>query len=61
MCPATGATSEEISLPELMFQPGRLRLRHFLDQLLAGLAAQPMQAVDPFLTIGVRYKAHLEP
>ncbi|KAG6448215.1 hypothetical protein O3G_MSEX005394 [Manduca sexta] len=44
---------ETISIPEVMFQPSRMRLRRFLDQLLNGLSWQPMQNVDPFLTEGL--------
>lgn len=45
---------EAITIPEVMFQPSRLRLRHYLDRLLYGLVTQPMQSVDPFVTVGVR-------
>ncbi|KAJ0177584.1 hypothetical protein K1T71_006457 [Dendrolimus kikuchii] len=55
----TGGMHEAISLPEVMFQPSRLRLRHFLDRLLMGLTTQPMQTVDPFVTEGLtRYMFH---
>ncbi|XP_053605798.1 chorion peroxidase [Plodia interpunctella] len=50
---------ERISIPEVMFQPTRLRLKLFLDRLLTGLGWQPMQAVDPFVTEGLtRYLFH---
>ncbi|XP_026330448.1 chorion peroxidase [Hyposmocoma kahamanoa] len=55
----TGDVYETISIPEVMFQPSRLRLRHFLDRILTGLAWQPMQSVDPFVTEGLtRYLFH---
>ncbi|CAH0582784.1 unnamed protein product [Chrysodeixis includens] len=57
--PKMGGVYETISIPEVMFQPSRMRLRHFLDRLLIGLAAQPMQTVDPFVTEGLtRYMFH---
>ncbi|XP_073952753.1 chorion peroxidase [Choristoneura fumiferana] len=57
--PSKGTMHEAISLPEIMFQPSRLRLRHFLDRALTGLAWQPMQAVDPFVTESLtRYLFH---
>ncbi|CAB3235173.1 unnamed protein product [Arctia plantaginis] len=57
--PARGGIYETISIPEVMFQPTRMRLKHFLDRLLIGLASQPMQTVDPFVTEGLtRYMFH---
>ncbi|XP_068622326.1 chorion peroxidase [Battus philenor] len=44
---------EKISIPELMFQPSRLRLMPFLDRLLVGMSLQPMQSADPFMTEGL--------
>ncbi|KAL0881333.1 hypothetical protein ABMA27_001214 [Loxostege sticticalis] len=56
---STGTIYESISIPEVMFQPSRMRLRPFLDRLIAGLSWQPMQAVDPFVTEGLtRYLFH---
>ncbi|XP_021203081.2 chorion peroxidase [Bombyx mori] len=49
----TGEVHETISIPEVMFQPSRMRLRHFLDRLLIGLTLQPMQSVDPFISEGL--------
>ncbi|XP_028026294.1 chorion peroxidase-like [Bombyx mandarina] len=49
----TGEVYETISIPEVMFQPSRMRLRHFLDRLLIGLTLQPMQSVDPFISEGL--------
>ncbi|CAK1578949.1 unnamed protein product [Parnassius mnemosyne] len=48
--PRSGEVYETISLPEIMFQPSRLRLVPFLDRLLIGLSMQAMQSVDPFVT-----------
>ncbi|KAH9628118.1 hypothetical protein HF086_018334 [Spodoptera exigua] len=57
--PNMGGIYETISIPELMFQPSRMRLRHFLDRLLIGLSTQPMQIVDPYVTEGLsRYMFH---
>ncbi|XP_075976327.1 chorion peroxidase [Anticarsia gemmatalis] len=57
--PSRGGVYETISIPEVMFQPSRMRLRHFLDRLLIGLTSQPMQTVDPFVTEGLtRYMFH---
>ncbi|XP_026727140.1 chorion peroxidase-like [Trichoplusia ni] len=57
--PKMGGVYETISIPEVMFQPSRMRLRHFLDRLLIGLTTQPMQTVDPFVTEGLtRYMFH---
>ncbi|XP_049870495.1 chorion peroxidase [Pectinophora gossypiella] len=56
---STNSVYETVSIPELMFQPSRLRLRNFLDRLLVGLTRQPMQSVDPFVTEGLtRYLFH---
>lgn len=51
----TDAMYEAISLPEVMFEPSRLRLREFLDRLLTGMSWQPMQSVDPFVSEAVLY------
>ncbi|KAF9823688.1 hypothetical protein SFRURICE_013169 [Spodoptera frugiperda] len=57
--PNMGGIYETISIQELMFQPTRMRLRHFLDRLLIGLSTQPMQIVDPYVTEGLsRYMFH---
>ncbi|KAL4703844.1 hypothetical protein ACJJTC_016811 [Scirpophaga incertulas] len=55
----TGDTYETIFIPEVMFQPARLRVKPFLDRLITGLTYQPMQSVDPFMTEGLtRYLFH---
>ncbi|CAG9120742.1 unnamed protein product [Plutella xylostella] len=55
----SGDLYEAISIPEVMFQPSRMRLRPFLDRLIAGLIRQPMQTVDPFVTESLtRYLFH---
>ncbi|KAM3956103.1 LOW QUALITY PROTEIN: chorion peroxidase-like [Aphomia sociella] len=55
----TGGIYETVFIPELMFQPSRMRLKQFLDRLLTGLCWQPMQSVDPFVTEGLsRYLFH---
>ncbi|CAH2040143.1 unnamed protein product, partial [Iphiclides podalirius] len=51
--PRDGDIYEAISIPEIMFQPSRLRLMHFLDRLIIGVSMQPMQSVDPFVTEGL--------
>ncbi|PZC78137.1 hypothetical protein B5X24_HaOG202588 [Helicoverpa armigera] len=57
--PKMGGVYESISIPEVMFQPARMRLRHFMDRLLIGLSHQAMQTVDPFVTEGLsRYMFH---
>ncbi|RZC42175.1 chorion peroxidase-like, partial [Asbolus verrucosus] len=37
---------EMISIPEVMFQPGRMRKTLFMDQLLSTLTTEPLQQVD---------------
>ncbi|GBP21620.1 Chorion peroxidase [Eumeta japonica] len=55
----SGGVHETLSIPEVMFEPARLRLRPFLDRLLRGLCLQPMQSVDPFVTESLtRYMFH---
>ncbi|CAH0398998.1 unnamed protein product [Chilo suppressalis] len=55
----SGNVYETIFIPEVMFQPSRLRVRPFLDRMIAGLSWQPMQTVDPFVTEGLtRYLFH---
>ncbi|CAG4946260.1 unnamed protein product [Colias eurytheme] len=50
LSPKSGETSEVLSIPEVMFQPSRMRLKPFLDRMLMGMSWQPMQNVDPFMT-----------
>lgn len=45
---------EIIDIPDIMFNPGRLRQRHFYDEILLSLTRQSMQQVDSAVTHGVR-------
>ncbi|XP_072949762.1 chorion peroxidase [Epargyreus clarus] len=57
--PKKGDVHETISIPEVMFQPSRMRIQPFLDRLLIGLTWQPMQTVDPFVSEALsRYLFH---
>ncbi|XP_047531724.1 chorion peroxidase [Vanessa atalanta] len=59
LSPKHGGLYESISIPEVMFQPSRLRLKPFLDRMLIGMSWQPMQSVDPFITESLsRYMFH---
>ncbi|CAH2085944.1 unnamed protein product [Euphydryas editha] len=50
---------ESIFIPEVMFQPSRLRLKPFLDRFLIGMSWQPMQSVDPLVSESLsRYMFH---
>ncbi|XP_041968156.1 chorion peroxidase [Aricia agestis] len=40
---------EAVRLPEVMFQPNRLRIKNYLDSMLVGLTWQPMQEADVFI------------
>lgn len=44
---------EVIEIPEVMFNGGRLRQRHFYDGILLALTRQPIQRVDSAVTQGV--------
>lgn len=44
---------EIIDIPDVMFNPGRLRQRHFYDEILLSLTRQSMQEVDSAVTHGV--------
>lgn len=44
---------EVIEIPEVMFNGGRLRQRHFYDEILLALTRQPIQQVDSAVTQGV--------
>lgn len=46
---------EMISLPELMFQPGRLRKWEAFDEILSTLTTEPVQEVDGFMSAAVRF------
>lgn len=39
-----------------MFNPGRMRQPHFLDEIVLALERQPMQQADAIVTAGVRTK-----
>lgn len=44
---------EVINIPDVMFNPSRLRQRHFYDELFRGLSNQPMQEIDSSITHGL--------
>lgn len=44
---------EIIDLPDVMFNPGRMRQPHFLDEIMLALERQPMQQADAIVTAGV--------
>lgn len=44
---------EIIDIPEVMFNPARLRQRHFFDEMLKTLTHQSMQKVDSSISKGV--------
>lgn len=44
---------EPIEIPDVMFNTGRLRQRHFYDEILLTLTRQPLQQVDSAVTQGV--------
>lgn len=44
---------EIVDIPEVMFNPARLRQRHFFDEMLKTLTNQPMQNVDSSITKGL--------
>lgn len=44
---------EIIDIPDVMFNAGRLRQRHFYDEILLSLTRQSMQQVDSAVTQGV--------
>lgn len=44
---------EVIDIPDVMFNPSRLRLGHFYDDMLTTLTSQPMQEVDSSITKGL--------
>lgn len=45
---------EIIDIPDVMFNAGRLRQRHFYDEVLLTLTRQSLQEVDSAVTQGVR-------
>lgn len=50
---ADGA-DESMEIPDVMFNTARLRERNFYDEILLGLARQPLQQVDSAVSHGVR-------
>lgn len=48
-----GQLSEMIDIPDVMFNPNRLRLGHFYDEMLRTMLGQPMQEVDSAVTRGL--------
>lgn len=44
---------EIINIPDIMFNPSRMRKREFYDEMLISLYTQPMQEVDSSVTHGV--------
>lgn len=45
--------NEIIDIPDVMFNAGRLRQRHFYDEVLLTLTRQSLQEVDSAITQGV--------
>lgn len=45
--------NEIIDIPDVMFNAGRLRQRHFYDEVLLTLTRQSLQEVDSAVTQGV--------
>lgn len=48
-----GHVDEIINIPDVMFNPSRMRIRTFLDDMLGTMLHQPMQRVDSAITQGV--------
>lgn len=48
-----GQLSEIIDIPDVMFNPNRLRLGHFYDEMLRTMLGQPMQEVDSSVSRGL--------
>lgn len=48
-----GHADEIILIPDVMFNPSRMRLRTFLDDMMSTMLHQPMQRVDSAITQGV--------
>lgn len=44
---------ETINIPDVMFNPSRMRIRTFYDDMLRTLYTQPMQKANNFITHGV--------
>ncbi|XP_030375898.1 chorion peroxidase [Scaptodrosophila lebanonensis] len=44
---------EVINIPDVMFNPSRMRKQEFYDDMLRTLYTQPMQSVDSFITQGL--------
>lgn len=47
-----------IAIPEVMFQPGRMRKFFFLDKLLSTLTTEPLEEVDDNMPEAVRNVLH---
>ncbi|XP_053964622.1 chorion peroxidase [Anastrepha ludens] len=45
--------AEIINIPDVMFNPSRMRIRSFMDDMIRTMFAQPMQMVDSFITHGL--------
>lgn len=50
------SVDEIIALPEVMFNPSRMRVREFYDRYLNMLLVQPAQDVDNSITDGVCFR-----
>ncbi|EDW83073.1 uncharacterized protein Dwil_GK22657 [Drosophila willistoni] len=50
---AQGQIDEVINIPDVMFNPSRMRKREFYDDMLRTLYTQPMQQVDSSITHGL--------
>lgn len=46
---------EVISLPEVMFQPARMRKWEFFDEVLSTLTTEPIQKVDNYMSEAVSF------
>lgn len=52
---------EIIDIPDVMFNAGRLRQRHFYDEVLLTLTRQSLQEVDSAVTQGVKEHQKIKP
>jgi len=48
-----GRIDEVVNIPDVMFNPSRMRKREFYDDMLRTLYSQPMQQVDSSISQGV--------
>lgn len=44
---------EIIDIPDVMFNPGRMRQPHFYDEIILSLERQPAQQADAVISAGV--------